>query len=100
MFDGKKYITCGIKENIDVKLQYVMWKLIDELKEKDNFKVDYLQIFLLKPFDTNAISILHKQEVPEYSHEYIMQGINLFSLRKVYVIDDGEYAIMLLAEEY
>ena len=45
MFDNKnRYITRRINENLDIRLQILLWNLIDSLKEK-NQGLDYLQVF-------------------------------------------------------
>ena len=50
----------------------------------------------------NELIIEHTQEVPEYKKIYLFN--NLSSLieedLKIFIIDENEYNIMLLAEEY
>lgn len=94
MFDGNKYLTRGVQSEIPVELQLFMWKCVLTLSEP----VDYLQIFELSSCNGNQ-KIVHKQEQPEYSKEYILLIDNPVNA-KVYVIDDGDYCTMLLAEEY
>ena len=65
---SNRYQTRGIINNVDIRLQILMWKLIDELKEKK--KVDYLQIFKLSRDTEGRIIIEHSQEVPKYKAVY------------------------------
>lgn len=56
-----KYITCGVQQEIPSWLQWLMWKMIDELPVTK----DYLQIFKLSAYNGKQ-RVLHKQEQPEY----------------------------------
>lgn len=106
MFNSPRYITRGIQSDIPVELQILMWGLIDQLKNKKRFEIDYLQVFDLKT-DTGERNqlLIHRQEVPEYSMEYKFHVDNPVSA-KIFVIDsqsdiEGEsYTTMLLASEY
>lgn len=103
MFKSKnnRYITRGVDEEVDIRLQLLMWSIIDNLNEKGNVEVDYLQIFKLRK-EGAFIVIEHYQEVPEYKKIYSLEleDIELDKNLKIYAIDSGEYATMLLAEEY
>lgn len=103
MFKNKnnRYITRGVNEEVDIRLQLLMWSIIDNLNEKGNIEVDYLQVFRLKK-EGAFIEIEHYQEVPEYKKVYTLglEDIQLDKNIKIYVIDSVEYATMLLAEEY
>lgn len=71
--------------------------------EQLEIQQDYLQVFnLTVEGDTQMLRIVHTQEVPEYVH---IERIHLkYSLEKdtykLFSIDDGEYATLMLAEEY
>ena len=94
MFDKSRYLTRGVQAEIPFELQLVMWSCIDELPEPK----DYLQVFRLSVSDDMQI-VTHEQEEPTYSKEYRLNtGTSI--TKKVYVIDDGDYCTMLLAEEY
>ena len=94
MFDKSRYLTRGIQAEIPFELQLVMWSCIDKLPDPKY----YLQVFRLSVSDDMQI-VTHEQEEPEYSKEYRLNtGTSI--TQKVYVIDDGDYRTMLLAEEY
>lgn len=98
---GNRYITRGVNEEVDVSLQILMWSMIDNLNEKGNVEVDYLQIFKLRK-EGISIVIKHYQEVRKYEKVYslTLEDIELDRNMKIYVIDSGEYSTMLLPEEY
>ncbi|MGL4990824.1 MAG: DUF960 domain-containing protein [Sarcina sp.] len=100
MFNGDKYITRGINEKLDVRLQIMLWEMIELLRKK-NIELDYLQIFRISNTDGKII-IEHMQEVPEYRVEYSLElkDIKFESNDRIYVIDSEIYSTMLLAEEY
>jgi Staphylococcal protein of unknown function (DUF960). len=95
-----RYVTKGVNENLDIRLQIIIWNLIDELKEL--MDADYLQVVNISQINKSRIKITHEQEVPEYKAEYEIENkdFTLESDAKIYVIDDGEYSTMILAEEY
>ena len=94
IFNNKRYITCGVSENIPPLLQIILWGLIDEMPVDK----DYLQVFSLSEEDGKQ-KIKHSQEVLGYSEEYVFDMENIVT-NKVFVIDDKTHSTMLLAEEY
>lgn len=96
MFRGQRYLTRGIRDQIDINIQVAMWRMIENLK----CEVDYLQIFEIEQMRDNQVRITHSQEEPEYKSETVMTGIVKSNHIKIYIIDDSEYSTMLLASEY
>lgn len=96
-----RYVTRGINAEVDIRIQVVLWRLIDKLKSIGDIKLDYLQVFEVKKIE-EIIQIEHRQEVPSYSQTYMLNemDIEIISKRKIFVIDDGDNSIMMLAEEY
>lgn len=99
--ENNGYITRGVNDEIDIRLQLIMWSLIDKLKDKRTIKVDYLQVFRLRKEGTSIV-IEHTQEEQEYNEVYSLEleCLELNSNKKIYVIDSGEYSTMLLTQEY
>lgn len=95
-----RYVSSGANSVIGIRLQLIMWNLIDELKEKK--EVDYLQIFRISKEDNKKIIIGHEQEVPKHKEKYSIElsDIEITGVIKVYVIDSVDYSTMILAEEY
>ncbi|EOU1807928.1 DUF960 domain-containing protein [Clostridium perfringens] len=96
-----RYVTRGVNEEVDIRLQLIMWSMIDKLNDEGNVELDYLQVFKLRK-EGNKIVINQSQEVPEYSctYEIEIEDVQIDDKIKVYVIDSGEYSIMLFAGEY
>jgi len=96
-----RYVTRGVNEEVDIRLQLIMWSMIDKLKEEGNVELDYLQVFKIRK-EENKIVISQSQEVPEYSctYEIEIEDIQIDDEIKVYVIDSGEYSTMLFPSEY
>ena len=69
MFNGKKYVTRGVLNEIPPPLQVLMWQLIEELK----IPKDALQIFQLVPVKGRQ-KIVHMQESPFYRKEYLVNA--------------------------
>ena len=95
-----RYIMIGSNEKLDLRLQLIIWSMIDKLNE-DGKELDYLQVFKIRKCE-EGIVIEHSQEVPEYKEKYVidLENIEVNGNIKVFVIDDYEYATMMLAEEY
>lgn len=67
MFDNKRYITIGIRKNINKKIQMEIWNIIDRLKSKDNFHLDYLQVFELKEIEnTRELNEFYNQKIVHF----------------------------------
>ncbi|EEH99635.1 hypothetical protein CSBG_03261 [Clostridium sp. 7_2_43FAA] len=98
---NNRYVTIGVNEEVDIRLQLIMWSMIDKLKEEGNVELDYLQVFKIRK-EENKIVISQRQEVPEYSctYEIDIEDIQIEDEIKVYVIDSGEYSTMLFPSEY
>lgn len=91
------YITTGIREQVPHEIQIFCWQCYEQVKATDQH--DYLQVFELKQVGEDTQQIEHRQEVPEYNQVYQLKSINPIE-QKIFIIDEGEYATMLLAEEY
>lgn len=92
------YITIGIKQFIKEDLQMLLLSLYNNLEDEK----DYLQIFYLsKEIRQGKVfqRIVHKQEVPEYKMEYMIEDDDAVDA-KVFLIEEGEYLVMMLADEY
>lgn len=102
MFSPPQFATRGIVNEIDPKLQWTMWNMIDDLYSQGH-QVDYLQVFTLQsvnhPSGEINQRITHHQESPPYQATKSVRVHDSVSA-KVFVIDDGEHATMMLAEEY
>ena len=102
MFESNsRYITSGVQQEIPLVFQLFMWSCIETLKEQGK-ELDYLQVFELtgKGGEDGFLQrIEHRQEVPEYRKTYVVQCREPITA-KIFVIDDGAYSTMLLAEEY
>ena len=94
MCDKSRYLTRGVQAEIPFELQLVMWSCIDELPDPK----DYLQVFRFSVSEGKQL-LSHEQEQPEYKKEYVLNSRTAI-IQKIYVIDDGDYSTMLLAEEY
>lgn len=101
MFDNNRFITKGVQQNIPIELQLFIWNCIDKIKNQGN-QMDYLHVFELTKERADDIffqKIEHRQKVPQYIKTYNIFASTLVDA-KVFVIDDGTYSTMLLAEEY
>ena len=96
-----RYVTRGVNEEVDIRLQLIMWSMIDKLKYEGDVELDYLQVFKIRK-EGNKIVINQSQEVSEYSctYEIEIEDIQIEDEIKVYVIDSGEYSTMLFPSEY
>ena len=96
-----RYVTRGVNEEVDVRLQLIMWSMIDKLKDEESVELDYLQVFKIRK-EGNKVVINQSQEVPEYSctYEIELEDIHIDDEIKLYVIDSGEYSTMLFPSEY
>ena len=97
-----RYVTRGVNEEVDIRLQLMIWSMLDKLKDEGNVELDYLQVFRIWK-EGNKIVINQSQEVPEYSctYEIELEDIQIDDKIKLYVIDNGfEGSIILFPWEY
>ena len=97
-----RYVTRDVNEEVDIRLQLIMWSMLDKLKDEGNVELDYLQVFRIRK-EGNKIVISQSQEVPEYSctYEIELEDIQIDDKIKLYVIDNGfEGSIILFPWEY
>lgn len=98
---NNRYVTRGINEDVDIRIQLIMWGMVDKLNKEGNIELDYLQVFKIRK-QGNKVIVEQSQEVPEYSSKYEidLEGVELDREIKVYIIDSGEYSTMLYSKEY
>lgn len=89
-----RYITTNAETRIPKETQLIMWFMLDRME----IEKDYLQIFSLSIKDKQQ-HILHSQEQPPWSEEILFQS-NTPVKEKVYIIKEGDYETMMLAEDY
>ena len=97
-----RYVTREVNEEVDIRLQLIMWSMIDKLKDEESVELDYLQVFKIRK-EGNKVVINQSQEVPEYSctYEIELEDIHIDDEIKLYVIDNGfEGSIILFPWEY
>lgn len=103
--EKKRYETRGISEQLDVTYRFIMWSLIDTLKEQ--MDLDYLQVFEFVTESENKsitpknyiLKLIHHQEEPYYRKKYEMPVKSVIN-GKIFVIDDGDHCTMMWADEY
>lgn len=93
----QRYLTRGINENVPLYIQLFCWECYERVKATGDY--DYLQVFELKQLGEHVQQVEHRQEVPEYHQVYRFRTVHPIE-QKIFIIDEGDYATMLLAEEY
>nr|WP_278679044.1 DUF960 family protein [Clostridium paraputrificum] len=98
---NNRYVTRGVNEEVDIRLQLIMWSMINKLKDEGNIEIDYLQVFKLRK-EGKKVIIEQSQEVPEHkvSYEIEIEDVEIGNENKIYVIDNVEYSTMLIPSEY
>ncbi|MBQ8171812.1 MAG: hypothetical protein IJZ95_07495 [Oscillospiraceae bacterium] len=94
-FNNQHYCTNGISERLPLTVQAFLWGLIRTMEVPEQ---DYLQVFTLT-VEKGFQKILHEQEFPEYSRDYVIPSSRPITA-KIFVIDDETHSTMLFAEEY
>ncbi|ENZ00229.1 hypothetical protein HMPREF1092_02744 [Clostridium thermobutyricum] len=54
-----RYITRGVNEKLDLRLQLILWNIIDKLNEEGK-ELDYLQVFRIRKCEEGLV-IEHSQ---------------------------------------
>lgn len=102
MFKNDRYVTSGIRHQIPMEQQLMIWTIIDDFLLK-GIEVDYLQVVTLSlAVDKIGVKrqlIKHTQEEREYCQYYWFKVDEVVS-EKIFIIDDGLHTTMMLASEY
>lgn len=98
MFERQLYMTQGIQEKLPEEIINELVHLTKTLPGK-GVRQDSFQVFQLNTNQEGDLLITHSQEVPQY-RGFISLKTTESICEKVFFIDGGEYATMMLAEEY
>lgn len=96
MFTNEKYLTREVADRVPIEMQMLMWNLVEEIEVEK----DYLQIFELIPNSSEFVEIVHKQEIPEFTFNYRVKNCGIETKMKLYIIDNGDYSMMMFSHEY
>lgn len=101
MFDvnQRRYATKAVQNIIPFELQQFLWLIID-CRNATEGQLDYLQVFELKS-DREYQLVCNIQECPPLRLEYKFKLNSKEEITcKVWLVDSGEYATMLLPSDY
>lgn len=93
----KRYLTKGVMNEIPTEIQLLCWECYDQVRQRDSY--DYLQVFELRRVGVDIQEIEHRQEVPRYKQVYYVHCKSPRQ-QKIYIIEELDTALMMLAEEY
>ena len=96
MFTNERYLTREVADRVPIEIQILMWNLVEEIEVEK----DYLQIFELIPNSSESVEIVHKQEIPEFTFNYRVKNCGIETKMKLYIIDNGDYSMMMFSHEY
>lgn len=95
-----RYMTRVIKEELNIEMQALLWKLLDSIAIKREDKMDYLQVFEIKS-DGNNVKIINRQEQPAINEEILIgQGVLSKKDTTVWIIDEPDKQTMLFPSDY
>lgn len=107
-FRGKKYMTVGVKHTIGLEIQMLLWGMLGVIIDREDFKLDYLQVFELKGIQKDGKilqQITHRQEVEPYEKTCVFEvtepvNEKLFLISTYVTDEEYEYSTLMLASEY
>lgn len=93
------YMTKNIYENLDLRLLTSITALLNnKILKSEKKEMDYLQIFEIKDN-----KLIHRQEEPEQSEEYILKGkfndIKIWAVQNI-DLDERTYWTVMFPSEY
>ncbi|PGS96101.1 hypothetical protein COC98_19085 [Bacillus anthracis] len=101
MFDvnQSRFATKAVQNIIPFELQQFLWLIIDCRKTAED-RLDYLQVFELRS-DYEHQRVYNTQEYPSLQLEYKFKLNSKEMINcNVWLVDNGEYATMLLPSDY
>ncbi|WP_242272090.1 DUF960 family protein [Bacillus cereus group sp. BfR-BA-01310] len=95
----RRYATKAVQNIIPLELQQFLWLIIDCRKAAGD-RLDYLQVFELQS-DHEYQLVCNIQEYPPLQLEYKFKLNSKEVINcNVWLVDNGEYATMLLPSDY
>lgn len=103
MFQNNAYMTVGFQNEISEQLKWSIMGRINNLKNAD-YTVDYLQVFDLEKYLLKGHyvqKIIHHQAQPDHTEtKYLILPEDEILTTKIFVIDETEHHMFMLASEY
>ncbi|MEF2820807.1 MAG: DUF960 family protein [Clostridium sp.] len=67
-----RYVTRGVNDEVDIRIQMIIWSMIDNLKGKGNVELDYLQVFKLRKEGNvnDNITMNRKWKIKMYKNDH------------------------------
>ncbi|MEW9122023.1 MAG: DUF960 family protein [Thermotaleaceae bacterium] len=102
MFEKEKnrFVTRSVDSEVPIEIQVLIWNFIDELKEKRQLEMDYLQVFQLKVQDGVQVIINTQEERLKEDCIKVTLSKSQMLTTRIWVIDDGNYSTMLFPSDY
>lgn len=98
----EKHITKGIQERIPFDIQIFCWDAYEQAKLSGDY--DYLHVFRLTEIEEDEEGfncvLTHDTELPAYHKRYMLKLDGGGICENLYIIDNVDYEVMLLSEEY
>jgi hypothetical protein len=95
-----RYMTRAINEELNIKIQILLWELLDSIAMKRKDKMDYLQVFEIVNSGDN-LKIINRQEQPAMKEELMIeQGSMDMDNLTVWIIDEPDNQTMLFPKDY
>ncbi|MBS4212436.1 DUF960 family protein [Neobacillus rhizophilus] len=102
MFEKEKnrFVTRSVDSEVPIEIQVLIWDFIDELKEKRQSEMDYLQVFQLTIQDGVQVIINTQEEPLKEDCIKVTVPKNKMLSTRIWVMDDGNYSTMLFPSDY
>ena len=99
MFTNQRYATKGVRTEIPIKFQVIIWDMLEELKRHCGDSTKDFQIFILSEQGKNQKIFVMQECLDEYFNSV------LFSFETpindgVIIFDNGECTTMIMRDEY
>ena len=66
-----RYVTKGVNDEVDIRLQLIMWSMIDKLKNEGNVEVDEKRIYM----PIYMIMFLENAEMKQFVYKLDLSGM-------------------------
>lgn len=104
IFQNSRRVTINVDNILEKEIRRKIWQLID-LSKVQRPQLSSIQTFSLQKDIMDGVEIqkiIQKQNNPYFEREYLfhLDGVVPKDQITVWVIDDGEYTVMLFPDEY
>ncbi|MGN0027060.1 MAG: DUF960 family protein [Clostridium sp.] len=88
---SNRYVTRGVNEEVDIRLQFIIWSMIDKVMGEGNVELDYLQVFKIRKEGNKVVELCNGKGYDKETLVYIELEEGKYVVKLIPVLDTYSY---------